>query len=73
MNKMTNILKMQNDVLLKQEVVERGAIEGLFWGLSALETDPVSLLLSNKGSTEEPKHGEESGEKGAIDPFCLFK
>jgi hypothetical protein len=74
LNKMTNMLKMPkmpNDVLFKQEVMEAGARGGLFWGLTALETDPVSLLLSNKGSIEAPKDGEESGEK-AIDPFSLF-
>lgn len=62
--------KMPNDhVLFKQEVMEAGPTAGLFWGLTdQLEPDPVSLILSNKGST----HGEEIGEK-VIDPFSLFK
>lgn len=70
LNKMTSMLKMPNDhhVLFKQEVMEAGPTAGLFWGLTELEPDPVSLILSNKGST----HGEEIGEK-VIDPFSLFK
>lgn len=69
LNKMTSMLKMPNDhVLFKQEVMEAGPTAGLFWGLTELEPDPVSLILSNKGSTQ----GEEIGEK-VIDPFSLFK
>lgn len=73
LHKMTNMLKMPNDVLFKQEATEAGAEEGLFWGLTALETDPISLLFSNKGSTTEAKHGEESSGEKVIDPFSLFK
>ncbi|KAJ4802743.1 DNA-binding WRKY [Rhynchospora pubera] len=71
LNKMTNMLRMPNDVLFKQEAVEVGARDGLFWGLTELEPDPVRLILSNKGSTDA-KQVEESGEK-VMDPFSLFR
>ncbi|KAF3335952.1 putative WRKY transcription factor 14 [Carex littledalei] len=40
LNKMTSMLKMPNDVLFKQEVMEAGPTAGLFWGLTELEPDP---------------------------------